>query len=306
METLKRAVKRVLEKPGYLMVLDAACLALIAAIAPKVYGDYKAAKHFQAQANRPAYVEVMPAIPSDHSDEQVHEISSLDSTIAPESGEDDESTLDLIITTLFGKAVKKNVSSIKEGKMTERTWRYDQKGKKVYDAEIVVPIIDGVNRGIEEALVYKDLIIRYSENHKVPEELIAAIIAVESEGRGGRSSAGAQGLMQLMPVTARSYGLTVDGKIDERNDPEKNLDAGTHYISDLLAKYRNNVMLALAAYNWGETNIDRLLKSKGLHKNPGSVDWNSIEKNIPSETRAYALRVMSRHDLIPPDEITLK
>jgi soluble lytic murein transglycosylase-like protein len=82
--------------------------------------------------------------------------------------------------------------------------------------------------------------------------LVRAIAHVESRfNADARSPAGAEGVMQLMPETARRYGVT------NRRDPLQNLEAGARYFKDLLAQYGGNVALALAAYNSGESNVER-------------------------------------------------
>jgi soluble lytic murein transglycosylase len=298
-------------KTGYLMIIDALLLALLAGVAPKAYSEYQAAKEFKA--SKPTYRGVIlnydDGILSQRPDEQVQEIGSIINSASPSpEHEDEESTLSLIINRYFGHAVDANVSTIKGGTRTERTWRYGPKGERVNDALIQVPLIDGVQKGIDGALQYKNLIIKYSEKYHLPEELVAAIIAVESEGIEGTSTAGAQGLMQLMPETARYYKLKIDDKlkIDERNDPEKNVDAGAHYLSDLFKRYGNNPMLVYVGYNWSDSKLDRLLKRKGLSRNPASVDWDQIKDDIPKETHAYALMVDSRRKMMLEDEITLK
>jgi soluble lytic murein transglycosylase-like protein len=82
--------------------------------------------------------------------------------------------------------------------------------------------------------------------------LVRAIIVVES-GFNPRavSKKGAIGLMQLQPATARRYG------VKNIYDPEQNVRAGAHYVSDLLARFDSNLELALAAYNAGEEAVER-------------------------------------------------
>ncbi len=105
-------------------------------------------------------------------------------------------------------------------------------------------------------------------NH-VSAALVSAMITVESHGDPSAvSRTGAAGLMQLMPDTAAQYG------VGNRFDPDSNVWGGTRYLHDLLARYHNNVSLALAAYNAG----------------PGAVD---AARGVPpfAETRAYVARV---------------
>ena len=86
----------------------------------------------------------------------------------------------------------------------------------------------------------------------VAPELLRAVIVVES-GFNARavSKAGAAGLMQLMPATARRYGVS------DRFDPKQNIHAGARYLKSLIERYGNDIKLALAAYNAGEKAVDR-------------------------------------------------
>jgi len=83
-------------------------------------------------------------------------------------------------------------------------------------------------------------------------DLIRAVIRAESAGKQDAvSSKGAQGLMQLMPATARQYGVV------DPFDPEQNIDGGSKYLSYLFTRYGGNTKLALAAYNAGEGTVDK-------------------------------------------------
>jgi soluble lytic murein transglycosylase-like protein len=89
--------------------------------------------------------------------------------------------------------------------------------------------------------------------------LVKALIAVES-GFDPRavSNKGAVGLMQVLPDTGERYGITADARrsvADKLLDPATNLRIGTRYLRDLLARYADDVSLALAAYNAGEGTV---------------------------------------------------
>jgi soluble lytic murein transglycosylase-like protein len=119
------------------------------------------------------------------------------------------------------------------------------------------------------------IVTEASHENRVPRGLVRAMITAEShDDPSAISRAGAQGLMQLMPQTSVTYGVA------NPFDPQENVQGGAHYLHDLLARYRGNIRLALAAYNAG----------------PGVVD---ARRGIPNfaETRAYVARVTaSMHD----------
>jgi len=94
---------------------------------------------------------------------------------------------------------------------------------------------------------YVDLVARAAAKHQMDPKLLHAVIQAESAYNANAvSSAGAVGLMQLMPDTARRYGVT------DRRDAEQNIDGGARYLKDLLAMFNSNLQLAVAGYNAGE------------------------------------------------------
>jgi hypothetical protein len=100
-----------------------------------------------------------------------------------------------------------------------------------------------------------DLLDRYSAKNKVPPAITHAVALNETKGYDPNavSSKGAGGVMQLMPATAKRFGLTDQ----DRFDPEKNIDAGTQYLSWLYNRYHGDVPKTLAAYNAGEGAVDK-------------------------------------------------
>ncbi len=95
-------------------------------------------------------------------------------------------------------------------------------------------------------------IAEVASRYQVPEGLLHAVITIESAyDPNAVSRAGAVGLMQLMPATARRYGVA------NRQDPFANLTGGTRYLKDLLLRFDSNLELALAGYNAGENAVEK-------------------------------------------------
>jgi soluble lytic murein transglycosylase-like protein len=96
------------------------------------------------------------------------------------------------------------------------------------------------------------IIFRAGGRHGIDPRFIHAVIWQESKYKSKAvSHAGAQGLMQLMPATARRFGCT------DPNDMISNVEAGTKYLSWLLKRFHGDVKLALAGYNAGEGAVDK-------------------------------------------------
>ncbi|MFZ3378747.1 MAG: lytic transglycosylase domain-containing protein [Candidatus Acidiferrales bacterium] len=99
---------------------------------------------------------------------------------------------------------------------------------------------------------FANLIHAAAQKHGVDEDLIARVIAMESNfNPRAVSRKQALGLMQLLPQTAARY------SVGDIFDPAQNIDAGAHYLKDLLTRYRGNLALALAAYNAGPEMVER-------------------------------------------------
>jgi len=114
------------------------------------------------------------------------------------------------------------------------------------------------------------LLSKAGAEHNVDEDLLASVVKAESNGNvRATSHAGARGLMQLMPKTARELGVADSFAADE------NVRGGTAYLDWLLTRYHDNIALALAAYNAGPEAVDRYHGIPPYH-----------------ETRVYVARVV--------------
>jgi hypothetical protein len=119
---------------------------------------------------------------------------------------------------------------------------------------------------------------------------VLAVVKVESGGQlDALSPAGARGLWQLMPDTARRYGLIVSESKDERLDLEKATWAATQYLRNLHELF-GDWRLALAAYNAGEEAVTRAIARSGSRE----FDVLSLKRAIPEETRRYVPAVLAQ------------
>ncbi|MDA8157818.1 MAG: lytic transglycosylase domain-containing protein [Deltaproteobacteria bacterium] len=123
-------------------------------------------------------------------------------------------------------------------------------------------------------VLYKNIILKASKKYNVSPKLIEAVIKAESGFNiKAVSDKGAEGLMQLMPQTQRKLDVT------DPFNPSQNIYGGTEYLKSLIAKYRGNLPLALAAYNAG---------SKAVKKYGGIPPYD--------ETRNYVNEVMQYYN----------
>jgi len=114
------------------------------------------------------------------------------------------------------------------------TWRFDDGRPPLFESD------------------YDAIILEAARKFDVDAALVSAVIKAESGYRRDAVSAkGARGLMQLMPATAKRFGVT------DAFDASSNIHAGTRYLHELLEEFGSNAELALAAYNAGESTVKR-------------------------------------------------
>jgi soluble lytic murein transglycosylase len=183
----------------------------------------------------------------------------------------------------------------------KRTSKRSQRRRRVLvvSGTIVVGALGGLllansdrfQRTLQEVtlpLRHEDIIRQQAAEKDVPADLIAGVIYAESRFRDQTSNAGARGLMQITPATAKvieklSGGQTFE--FDDLADPDINIRYGTFYLRYLIEKFGGNEVAALAAYNAGETN---------------AVAWGGSGLEVYSipfpETRDYVESVMTKRE----------
>jgi soluble lytic murein transglycosylase len=144
-------------------------------------------------------------------------------------------------------------------------------------------------REVTLPLRHDDVIREQAAEKDLDPALIAAVIYAESRfAEGQTSSAGALGLMQVTPETAKAIAEKSGGtafEIADLDDPEINIRYGTYHLRDLLNQYDGNLVAALAAYNAGSGNVDQ---------------WGGAVLELDGirfqETRAYVEQVLEKRD----------
>lgn len=191
----------------------------------------------------------------------------------------------------YRKALEEQIKlKQKESSLTEK--QYALLKKQIKDGKILqtgTVTVKTSSKGITKASnstaslgysgQYSSTIKKYAKQYGVNPNLIASIIKQESNfNKYATSPAGAKGLMQLMPATARGLG------VKNSYDPAQNIKGGTKYISQLLKKYGGNIEKALRAYNAGSGN---------LAKSYGFKETNNYVKKVTSNYNSYLKKATS-------------
>jgi hypothetical protein len=161
---------------------------------------------------------------------------------------------DEVVEAAVVAEVKKIVEE-QGGVFPKRSWRYSDHSRPLFKSS------------------YNDIIIEAARKFDVDAALVSAVIKAESDYNARTvSNKGARGLMQLMPATAKRFGVV------NSFDPSENIHGGTRYLRWLLNKFEGNADLAVAAYNAGEGNV---WKYDGVPPFRETVNYiNRISKHI--------------------------
>ena len=179
------------------------------------------------------------------------------------------------------------------------------------DQPVVLHEIDRVRRSPSYLARLSPRIERYlpticaeARARGMPAEICLLPIIESGVNPAAESGSGARGLWQLVPGTAKRYGLKITWMVDERRDPIASTDAALRYLSDLQRRF-SDWTLALAAYNCGETRVAKVLGSATAGASFFDLRW-------PTETAVYVPRLLafaaifadpSAHGITLPDRL---
>ena len=155
---------------------------------------------------------------------------------------------------------------------------------------IAMPLLRRAVNALTLPLSYSDIIRQQAADKRLDPALIAAVIYAETKFDPRPSSAGAEGLMQILPATAEylahKSGATTF-TVSDLGTPDVNIAYGSYYLRHLLNEYAGSEMLALAAYNGGEANVTRWVEQERAEGRPMTIG------EIPlAQTRAYVAKVL--------------
>ena len=126
----------------------------------------------------------------------------------------------------------------------------------------------------------------------LPQDLIYLAMIESGFNPKARSPVRASGLWQFMAATAHRFGLKVNGRVDERNNPERATEAALAYLTYLHAKF-GSWYLAAAAYNSGEGTVSKAMKRVTGRTKGTDADFYRIAPRLPRETRDYVPKLIA-------------
>jgi len=139
---------------------------------------------------------------------------------------------------------------------------------------------------LERKPKYESMISAKLSERDMPQDLIYLAMIESGFNPRAKSPAAAGGLWQFISETGKRYGLTVNKKVDERNQPEKATEAALSYLSDLHDRF-GSWYLAAAAYNTGENRVGRIMRQVTGSEKGTDADYYRISNLLPKETQNY-------------------
>jgi pSer/pThr/pTyr-binding forkhead associated (FHA) protein len=152
-----------------------------------------------------------------------------------------------------------------------------------------------MERALGVARKNMDTMRQIFEESNLPPDLVYIVLVESALSGGSESPAGAVGLWQFTPATARAYGLKVTDNVDERLNPAKSTRAACKYIRDLILDFGSgsSVMLALAAYNLGPSKVKTAIRKVSDPIKQRSFWYLYRIRAVPPETREYVPKVIA-------------
>jgi membrane-bound lytic murein transglycosylase D len=139
---------------------------------------------------------------------------------------------------------------------------------------------------------YTSMISAKLAQRGMPQDLVYLAMIESGFNPKAKSPAQASGLWQFIGETGRRYGLTVNRKVDERNDPAKATDAALSYLADLYERF-GSWYLAAAAYNTGENRVGRIMREVTGSERGTDADYYRISSLLPQETQDYVPKLIA-------------
>ncbi len=162
--------------------------------------------------------------------------------------------------------------------------RFDRREKLDKEILAVTYMHSTTLQMIKRANRYFPIIEPILKENNIPDDLKYLMVIESSVNPLARSGAGAAGLWQFMPTTAKEYGLEVNSYVDERYDVEKATHAACKYLKNSHAKYGDWASVA-ASYNAGQARISRQLEIQSV--------TNSLDLHLVEETSRYVYRILA-------------
>lgn len=138
---------------------------------------------------------------------------------------------------------------------------------------------------------YLDMMENILVQHGLPKELKYLAVIESNLKTNARSWAGAVGPWQFMAETARTMGLKVNSKYDERKDVLKSTHAASRYLNDLFAVY-GDWLLVIAAYNGGAGKVNAAIRKSG------SKDFWTLQRFLPTESKNHVKKFIATHYIL--------